>query len=199
MTSFWDLRYESEEFVYGKGPNLFFRNELQKLKPGRLLLPGEGEGRNAVHAARQGWQVQAFDQSEVAARKALQFAASEGVRIDYAVSPLESFPFEEESADAVGLTYVHVTPEQRRYLHDKVAGALKPGGRLILEAFDRKQIDRESGGPRAVDMLFDTEELRKDFGQLDILSLEICDEQLQEGRGHRGEAVVIRLLAEKPR
>jgi len=45
MKTFWDARYSSKEFVYGKEPNDFFASELNKLNPGKMLLPGEGEGR----------------------------------------------------------------------------------------------------------------------------------------------------------
>ena len=51
--SFWNERYVSKEYVYGKEPNTFFKDFIhQKLRiPGKLLLPAEGEGRNAVFAA----------------------------------------------------------------------------------------------------------------------------------------------------
>ena len=61
----WDDRYSKEEFVYGEEPNNFLREQLQKLKPGKILFPAEGEGRNAVFAATKGWDVYAFDISSV--------------------------------------------------------------------------------------------------------------------------------------
>jgi len=63
-SDFWNERYIAEEYVYGKEPNFFFfRNFInQKLQtPGKLLLPAEGEGRNAIFAAGHGYQVTAFD------------------------------------------------------------------------------------------------------------------------------------------
>ena len=69
--NFWDERYSSDEYVYGTEPNKFLKEQIQKIKPvGNLLLPGEGEGRNAVFAAMLGWVVYAFDQSSVAKIKA---------------------------------------------------------------------------------------------------------------------------------
>lgn len=64
MKDFWNERYSHEKLAYGAEPNEFFRNQLQHLRPGKLLVPAEGEGRNAVYAAQQGWQVTAFDFSE---------------------------------------------------------------------------------------------------------------------------------------
>ncbi|HRP00579.1 MAG TPA: hypothetical protein PLN54_14190, partial [Flavobacteriales bacterium] len=64
MKEFWDERYGAEEYAYGTAPNAWFAEQLKGLMPGSLLLPAEGEGRNAVPAARLGWKVTAFDLSE---------------------------------------------------------------------------------------------------------------------------------------
>jgi len=41
--SFWNERYVSKEYVYGKEPNTFFKDFInEKLRvPGKLLLPAE--------------------------------------------------------------------------------------------------------------------------------------------------------------
>ena len=39
----WNSRYASAEYIYGEEPNQFFRAEIDKLNPGTILLPGEGE------------------------------------------------------------------------------------------------------------------------------------------------------------
>ena len=74
MKNFWDERYSNKEFVYGTLPNQFFKDQLDKLKPGKILMVGEGEGRNAVYAAKLGWQVDAIDSSNVAKEKAAKLA-----------------------------------------------------------------------------------------------------------------------------
>ncbi|WP_170982756.1 hypothetical protein [Dyadobacter frigoris] len=48
MNQLWDERYGSEKYIYGTTPNLWFKENLSLLSPGSLLLPAEGEGRNAV-------------------------------------------------------------------------------------------------------------------------------------------------------
>ena len=48
MINFWDDRYSQPEYVYGVKPNEFFAEQIQKLTPGEIILPCEGEGRNAV-------------------------------------------------------------------------------------------------------------------------------------------------------
>ncbi|HRN48956.1 MAG TPA: hypothetical protein PKW69_13045, partial [Niabella sp.] len=61
MKEFWNDRYSREEYSYGQLPNEFLKETLQKLKPGKILFPAEGEGRNAVFAASLGWHADAFD------------------------------------------------------------------------------------------------------------------------------------------
>ena len=75
----WGERYSSAEYVYVKLSNQFFKQQLDKLAPGFLLLPAEGEGRNAVYAASRGWRVEAMDSSTEARMKALALAAAQGV------------------------------------------------------------------------------------------------------------------------
>ena len=41
MKAFWDERYNSEVYAYGKTPNLYFKEKVDQLKPGRILLPAE--------------------------------------------------------------------------------------------------------------------------------------------------------------
>ena len=54
MQEFWDQRFDIKEFVYGRHPNAFFKDFIDHHKAGSLLLPAEGEGRNAVYAALKG-------------------------------------------------------------------------------------------------------------------------------------------------
>ena len=39
---FWDARYGSGTYAYGTEPNSYFRQRLDALPPGRLLLLAEG-------------------------------------------------------------------------------------------------------------------------------------------------------------
>lgn len=43
MKGFWNERYSREEFIYGKQPNEFFKEQLDKLKTGSILLPAEAK------------------------------------------------------------------------------------------------------------------------------------------------------------
>lgn len=199
MKTFWDERYATEEFVYGTAPNEFLSASLAEIRPGKLLLPGEGEGRNAVHAASLGWDVTAFDQSEVAMRKARLLMKDKGLSFRYDVAGLEDFKFAEEAYDAIGLVFFHAPPPQRQYLHQQVEHALKPGGLVILEAFHTSQLGKETGGPRDPAMLYDKPVILEDFQGFIHHLLEVTSTELQEGLYHRGEARVLRYTGMKNR
>ena len=192
MNSFWNQRYNTEEFVYGREPNVFFARSIGPLKPGKLLLPGEGEGRNAVYAASLGWEVEAFDQSHAGAEKAERLAGEMGVQISYRVSDLMDFPFEQGIYDAVGLVFFHAPAPLRKHLHQKVVDSLKPGGSVILEAFHISQLGRDSGGPQSLELLFSKEMLQEDFSDLEIELMEETEVDLDEGLFHGGAAKVLR-------
>ena len=199
MSDLWDQRYSAEEYAYGKKANVFFSSRLDPLPAGKILLPGEGEGRNAIYAASLGWKVDAFDLSSKGRAKALALAKEKGVEIDYRVCNLYEFDFSEMRYDAVGLFFFHLDPAGREYLHKQVIRSLKPGGYVILEAFHKEQLNRDSGGPKSPEMLLDESALAADFAGLETQLLEKKITLLDEGLYHQGEASVIRYVGRKPK
>jgi 2-polyprenyl-3-methyl-5-hydroxy-6-metoxy-1,4-benzoquinol methylase len=197
MKSMWNQRYAAQEYVYGTEPNGFFRQELDKLEPGRILLPAEGEGRNAVYAAGCGWDVQAFDHSEEGRRKALRLASERKVTILYDLCDIESADYPEASFDVVALIFVHLPSEKRKAVLRRLTKFLKPGGTLILEGFSKEQLQFASGGPKDEDMLFSVAELEDDFADLMIMEISRHLLTIDEGSHHRGDASVVRLVARK--
>ncbi len=193
----WDERYANENFVYGIEPNAFFKEELSKLKVGRLLLPAEGEGRNAVFAASLSWQVSAFDLSREGRLKALGLARRNQVDIEYEIAGFENFSFERGSFDCIALIYAHVPEDKRKDYHQLIAKYLKPGGVLILEGFSKEQLGKKSGGPGQIGMLFSKEDLLNDFSDLEAIRMEELDIELSEGEFHQGTASVIRYVGRK--
>ncbi|HEX2867249.1 MAG TPA: class I SAM-dependent methyltransferase [Ignavibacteriales bacterium] len=199
MLDKWNERFSEEGYAYGKEPNAFFKEEIDKLTPGggRLLLAAEGEGRNAVYAARLGWQVDAFDYSQAAREKALLLAGENKVSINYTVLDLEDFSPKEDYYDCAGIIYMHIPEELRQKVNEKIIASLKKGGRLILEVFEKDQIGKTSGGPKDPEMLYSLEDIVNDFSQLDFQQLSKEVIELSEGKYHKGEAVVIRFTGTK--
>lgn len=198
----WDERYMENEFVYGKEPNIFFENWIQKLDLGSILMPADGEGRNGVFAAQLGWEVTSFDLSEEGKSKAYELAKENNVGINYIVGDLEELHFEKESFDAIGLIYAHFAAEKKSLFHKKLNEYLKPGGIIIFEAFSKSHLlynglDPKVGGPTAIDMLFSTAEIATDFENYEIILLEEKEIILEEGKYHIGKGSAIRFVGRK--
>ena len=197
-SKFWDERYSSEEYVYGTVPNQFFKQMLDKIPiPGKLLLPGEGEGRNAVYAAKMGWHVDAFDQSSEGKLKALRLAEANNVKIDYSIDDLAKFTPIKKYYDCAAIIFVHFNSEERKSFHKKIIDSLKPGGKIILELFSKDQFEKSSGGPQDLEMLYTLNEIKNDFAEMKTILIEEKSIFLDEGDKHKGDASVIRYIGEK--
>lgn len=194
---YWNERYATDEYIFGKEPNVFFKSVIGTLPPGKLLVPAAGEGRDAVYAAKLGWDVLALDLSSIARDKALNFAKESNVTIRYELGNIADFKCEPNIFDAVALIYFHLPPALRHETHTSLAQCVKPGGTIILEAYNKRQINNDSGGPKQLDMLMSSEELANDFTSLRIIQNEEIETILQEGMRHVGKADVIRLVAKK--
>ena len=197
MKSFWNERYAAAEFVYGTAPNEYFKAVLDKLPAGKLLLPCEGEGRNAVYAASQSWAVDAFDQSEAGKEKCYQLSTANGVTIHYQIADALNFDYGEEQYDVIALIYAHFPPAIRSAIHQKCVQSLKKGGIIIMEAFSPLQLNNSSGGPKDLSMLYTTEILLEDFSHTSIEYTEALQVNLNEGAFHSGIGDVVRLIAKK--
>lgn len=199
----WNERYRSAEYAYGTAPNVFFKAALDRYGVnGRLLLPAEGEGRNAVYAAQQGLAVTAFDISEEGRKKAMQLAADREVHIDYRVGDFLTMDFTDERFDAAALIYAHFPPELLTKYHRKIARLVKPGGLIILEGFSESNLPLRAknpkvGGPNKRELLFTVEKIQRDFSDFAPLQLEEVETVLAEGDFHQGIARVVRFVGKK--
>ena len=210
----WDERYRAHETVYGTTPNAFWASQLGVLAagfaagsaasdvPGTAALPCDGEGRNAVAAAKAGWDVWSFDASEVGVKKSLDLAAEAGVSIRAEVGDaFEVVPGAQ--FDVVGLVFAHMPADRREEFHRRAWSWVKPGGRLVVEGFHRDQLGLTSGGPKDVAMLFEETTLASDLfqggGEADgrVLWQARCEQILDEGPFHQGPAVTCQWVIEK--
>ena len=194
---FWNQRFGETDYVYGTEPNAFFKSVIDGLKPGKLLLPAEGEGRNAVYAATLGWQVDAIDFSEAGRDKALRLATQHGAMIRYEIADATSYTTLERY-DLIGLFYFHLAPDRRRAAYRNYSDLLEVGGKIVAEFFHPDQLGNSSGGPKQLDWLIPETELAETFADLEIELLERREVELDEGPYHRGAAVVTRFIGQLP-
>ncbi|OXB24767.1 SAM-dependent methyltransferase [Flavobacterium tructae] len=201
-TERWNDRYSAEEFAYGTAPNNYLKESLEKQDIGTILFPAEGEGRNAVFAAKLGWNVSAFDISSEGKNKALKLAESENVILDYQIGELETLHYQPEQFDAIALIYAHFPAEIKSAIHKTLDQYLRKGGCIIFEAFSKKHLDYlaindKVGGPKDIASLFSIEEIKSDFPNYEIITLEEKEIELNEGLFHNGKGSVIRFIGKK--
>jgi len=198
MKNRWNERFSETSYAYGIKPNQFLKEIMQSMNPGKILFLAEGEGRNAVYAASLGWEVEALDYCEAGKVKAEKLAVEQNVEINYLIEDLSDFKPEPNYYDAIALIYMHIDDKMlQSSIHKKVIKALKPGGKIIFEAFEKEQIKYSSGGPKEEELLFSLEDIVDDFIDLnfEILSKELIS--LDEGKYHQGTASVIRFVGSK--
>ncbi|MGQ1786225.1 class I SAM-dependent methyltransferase [Saccharicrinis sp. GN24d3] len=202
MKEMWDKRYSAEDYAYGTEPNDFFAEQLAKIKSGSILLPAEGEGRNAVYAARMGWDVHAFDLSREGKSKAQKLAETHQVNIQYQIAECSEISFRKGTFDAIGLVYAHFPPDKKSMYHKQLDQYLKSGGIVILEGFSKshpevsKSNEKPMGPPNPA-MLFSLDEIKKDFNNYEIIDLKEEQVALNEGEYHVGMGAVIRFVGRK--
>ena len=201
-TKVWDDRFGKVEFAYGTEPNNFLKTQIALLEPGKILFAAEGEGRNAVFAAKNGWEVSAFDISQVGKKKALSLASKTQVTLDYQIGQLAELDFIPNQFDAIALIYAHFPAAIKSNYHQQLDKLLKSGGTILFEAFSKKHLEYVTanpnvGGPKDLQMLFSIEEIQQDFPNYEwmMLNEEVID--LQEGVYHNGTGSVIRFVGRK--
>jgi len=197
MNPKWDERYSSEDFFYGTKPNDFLVEATTPLPRGRALCLAEGEGRNSVWLAEQGFNVYSVDLSQIGVAKTLRLAASRGVTVHAQVGDLADFVIEPHSFDLIVSIFAHTPSVLRRSLHQRVINGLRSGGKFVLEAYRPDQIPLGTGGPNDPDMLITADILRTELVGLEFDHLIEINRNVIEGAGHSGLAAVVQAIAHR--
>ena len=172
----WDERYRDAEWTPPDEPAAFLLEVLPRLPPGRVLDVAAGAGRNAIHLAALGWDVDAVDASAPGLEIARRRASERGVAIATIVADLERWRPPDGAYDVV-LDFEYLDRPRLGALER----ALRPGGALVFETFTT----RATAGPRRREFRLEPGELRAAFPGLAVAIYE--------------EAETARLLALKPR
>lgn len=193
----WNQRFATPH-LYGLAPNEFFQAELDKLTPGSLLLPAEGQGRNAFYAASLGWEVTGTDVSATAKEQAISWLSEAGLAMNYVLAPHLELDFPAGSFDAIMMCYAHMSSADLTQFLPRLLHWLKPGGWFLLEGYHKAQLGMTSGGPKDLDWLYDEVELGTLLGSLSPLQVWRAQPVLSEGPLHTGLAEVVRVVGQKP-
>jgi SAM-dependent methyltransferase len=202
--AFWDARYSEPESAYGLLPNRFLLESHGHIEQGgRVLLPGDGEGRNGVWLARHGYKVTSVDMSAAGCAKARQLAIDLHTDLEIIHADLRHWDWPVGAFEAVALIFVHVASDVRSELLQRLRNAVVPGGVVLCELFAPGHLayrrrDPAAGGPAALSMLVSGDELRRAFAGFAKIHAVEMEVELDEGRYHRGKALVTRAIYRSP-
>ncbi|HET9442336.1 MAG TPA: class I SAM-dependent methyltransferase [Acidimicrobiales bacterium] len=162
----WDARYAAAELVWTAEPNRFVVAELAGTEPGRALDLGCGEGRNAIWLASKGWTATGVDFSGAGLAKAHALAAGREVDVAWVQADLTRYEPPAGHFDLVLLAYLHLPAPQMAAVLASAAGALAPGGVLVVIGHDTTNIAEGHGGPQDPSVLYGPEDVAGALGAL---------------------------------
>ncbi|MCU4174090.1 class I SAM-dependent methyltransferase [Carboxylicivirga sp. N1Y90] len=190
MNEMWNTRFKEETFFYGQQVNEVLKEFLLREKPGKILLPGEGEGRNAVYAAKLGWQVTAIDFSEEGKFKAEKLAKQNQVEINYIVQDVSTYEAPSNFYDCIACVFLHMPLDSFFEMIKQLTKSLKPNGKLFIVGFHTTQLAYKSGGPKNIDWLYSQSSFENSLKGFNIINNSSFTTKLNEGEGHLGEAAI---------
>lgn len=195
----WNKRYSNPDYVFGEEPNAFLVSQAARLGQGHALALADGEGRNSVWLAQQGFTVDAFDFSPPAIAKAKALAEKNKVNINFSICAWKDFEWRHENYNLVaGIFFQFATPPERAELFQRIKDSLKPDGVLVIQGYGKNQLTYKTGGPDKLDHLYDEDLLRQAFADFDVQVCETYETSISEGAGHSGMSALLGFVARKP-
>ena len=194
----WEQRFGGDDYLYGTEPNEFLRAHAAEVPPGPVLCLAEGEGRNAVFLAGQGFEVSSIDLTAAGVEKTLRLAAARGVEVAARQGDLADVDLGTGAWAGIVSIFAHVPPAVRVELHRRVVDALAPGGVLLLEAYTADQVGRGTGGPPTAELTMSLDGLVQELHGLDVEVGRELVRDVVEGAGHTGPGAVVQVVARKP-
>jgi SAM-dependent methyltransferase len=137
----WNEIYRNS-IGFNKLPNQLLVDTVAKLQPGTALDVAQGEGRNALYLAQQGWKVTGVDFSDEGLRLAKGRAEELKVSIDTVNADLATYEFGESKWDLITLIYAGDDPSWP----EKIKRALRPGGTVVIEYFHLNDVEGQIDG-----------------------------------------------------
>ncbi len=193
----WDDIFRNEEYAYGTAPNDFLVEVVNKIPKGRVLCLAEGEGRNAVYLAEQGYEVVAVDFSVEGLKKARKLANDHNVHIITQVEDLTNYEITANYWDGIVSIYCHLPPVSRKVLHKNVVKGLKVNGVFVLEGYTPAQLAFNTGGPPEKELLMSLIETTEELEGLHVEYGVEIERNIIEGKKHTGKGSVLQIVARK--
>lgn len=197
----WDQKYSTEEYIYTKTPNRFVIEYCESLPGTTAIDLAGGEGRNSIWLAKQGFQVENIDFSQVALDKFMAFAESENVQSQCLTNLADATSFASKlgEVDLAVIAYLQIKQDLLAKAIKRLAAQVKFGGALFGVWHSRDNLNGGFGGPRDPEELPSIETITEALAGtgLEIAELRNRDGQIQTREGLKPSITLV-LLAKRP-
>ena len=149
----WAERHAAAAMAWDTTPSQFVVAACRKLRPGRALDLGAGEGANSMWLAGRGWQVTAIDSNTVVVGRIQSHSVLLNHPVDAIVGDAVTYRPRPATFDLILLSYLQLPEHQLRLTFGHVVPGLAPGGRILIVAHDASNLDQGWGGPRDPNLL----------------------------------------------
>lgn len=195
---FWNDAYLEDPEGAGV-EDFFLLEEAGKLSPGLALDVGCGAGNNALRLAQMGWSVTGIDWAEEAIRLANQEAAAKGLDANFFAGDTTKW-LPPGQYDLVYSTFAMPEGAGLARALRLMAAALKPGGTLIINEWDKKMaaiwgFDEDELVSPAM-LVAGLTDLEIDEAETRHVQNAFANDELRGGQN--SEAYIVFVLARKP-
>ena len=189
---FWDERYAGSTRVWSGKPNQRLVEQVSGLEPGRALDVGCGEGADVVWLAQHGWLAAGVDVSQVAIDRAAAHAAELGVadRTTWARVDVVGGQPVPGGMDLVTAAYLHPPLNLFAQTYDAVAGAVRPGGTLLVVGHHPADAATGLRNPALAHLLFTPEQVLSRLAA-DAWDVAVAEGQTRETTNADGDTITI--------
>ena len=193
----WDERYSIDDFLFGQKPaQALLRNEEYLVPRGETLLIADGEGRNSVYLAKNGFKVTSSDSSIVAQQKAKALADSQNVKVNFKLENFFDIDWSKKQYDnIIGICFQFISPELIEEAFMGLRSGTKKGGTILIHGYTPEQIRYGTGGPKDVTLMYTEATFTQSFTNSEIRLLEKYEATISEGPGHNGKSAMIDFVA----
>lgn len=182
----WNRRYAGAELLWSAAPNPLLASAARRLRPGRALDLGAGEGRNAVWLAARRWRVTAIDFSPAGLAKARRLARAHRTSVRWVLADVRCYRPRRAFYDLVLICYLQLPRQQRERVLASARAAVAPGGTLLYIGHDRSNLDRGTGGPRDPRVLCTPQEVVAALPGFEIMEARVVRRAVSADPGHGG-------------
>jgi len=178
----WDLLYENADPI---PPSRVLSENVHLLSnSGRALEIACGLAENSFLLARQGYQVDAYDNSRVAINRVNKKAANTSLSVKAEIKDVINCVYPTEYYDAIVLTHF-----LEQSISSKIVASLKPGGLLFYQTFTREQVS--ACGPEELKYRLKSNEVFDMFPELSIVVYREEGRLGDVNQGFRNEAFLV--------